>query len=273
MSLLKHLEHVFVQPCASEGSETPAFSMTRRRVAEARYLLRLLVVTKQPILVVGLLAVIAVTAARADILVMEGPTGLLIANTGKRSGYKVISRHREFSGSGGLGVNARLGGDPAKYEETVQNVARRFSLEPSLVKAVIRAESNFNPMAVSPKGAMGLMQLMPDTARMHEVRNAFDPADNIHGGSRHLRYLMDRYAGQLDLVLSAYNAGTKPVDLVRGIPRYAETQEYVRRVRFFHAVYKAETPKRVTKPAKIELAGRSLEEVYGVPIVVRDERN
>lgn len=224
------------------------------------------------ILAAVLLASISATVANADILVMEGPTGLLISNRGQRSGYKVISRHREFYGSGGLGIYARAGGDPAKFEDAVRAEARQFSLEPALVKAVIRAESNFNPMAVSPKGAMGLMQLMPDTARMHEVRNAFDPSENIHGGTRHLRYLMDRYRGRLDLVLSAYNAGTKPVDLAGGIPRFSETQEYVRRVQFFHAVFKNEAPKRVTKPAKIELAGRSIEEVYGVPIVVRDDR-
>ena len=110
--------------------------------------------------------------ARSEILVMQGPDGrTFITNRGARSGYKVISRHREFFGSSAMGLYAPVGGDPAKYEEAVRQTAKRFSLEPSLVKAVIRAESNFDPMAVSPKGAMGLMQLMPDTARMHEVRN------------------------------------------------------------------------------------------------------
>ena len=109
---------------------------------------------------------------------------------------------------------------------------------------------------------MGLMQLMPDTARMHEVRNAFDPTENIHGGVRHLRYLMDRYAGNLDLVLSAYNAGTKPVDEARGIPHIPETQEYVRRVRLFHAVYRngeARAAQRMPRVARVDLAGKTLE--------------
>jgi Transglycosylase SLT domain len=182
---------------------------------------------------------LGVPAARAEILVMQSPDGrTLITNRGARSGYKVISRHREFFGSSAMGMYARVGGDPAKYEETVTKTAKRYALEPSLVKAVIRAESNFDAMAISSKGAMGLMQLMPDTARMHEVRNAFDPAENIHGGVRHLRYLMDRYGGKLDLVLAAYNAGTKPVDECRGIPRIPETQEYVRRVRLFHVIYR-----------------------------------
>lgn len=178
-------------------------------------------------------------AAYGEILVMEGPSGnLLLTNRGQRSGYRIISRHREFYGSSGMGLGSPVAGDPSKYEEAVRLTAKQFSLEPSLVKAVIRAESNFDPMAISSKGAMGLMQLMPDTARMHEVRNAFDPTENIHGGVRHLRYLMDRYDGNLDLVLSAYNAGTKPVDEARGIPSIPETQEYVRRVRLFHAAYR-----------------------------------
>jgi hypothetical protein len=196
-------------------------------------------------------AILGMPAARAEILVMQGPDGrTLITNRGARSGYKVIARHREFFGSSAMGMYAPVGGDPAKYEETVKKTAQRYALEPSLVKAVIRAESNFDPAAISSKGAMGLMQLMPDTARMHEVRNAFDPAENIHGGVRHLRYLMDRYGGKLDLVLAAYNAGTKPVDECRGIPRIPETQEYVRRVRLFHVIYRQNEAK-ASRPAPV----------------------
>jgi len=224
---------------------------------------------------VALAVLLGAVGARAEILVMQAPNGgLLITNQGARSGYKVISRHREFYGSSGMGLHAPIGGDPAKYEDTVRLTAKQYALEPSLVKAVIRAESNFDPMAISPKGAMGLMQLMPDTARMHEVRNAFDPTENIHGGVRHLRYLMDRYAGRLDLVLAAYNAGTKPVDVAGGIPRIAETEEYVRRVRFFHAAYKnSETRAAASAPlvARIDVAGRDLDQIYGVPIVVRGD--
>jgi hypothetical protein len=219
--------------------------------------------------------VFAAGATRADILVMQAPNGqLLITNQGKRDGYKVISRHREFFGSSGMGLRAPIGGDPTKYEEAVQATAKRYALEPSLVKAVIRAESNFDPMAISPKGAMGLMQLMPDTARMHEVRNAFDPTENIRGGVRHLRYLMDRYAGRLELVLAAYNAGTKPVDFARGIPRIPETEEYVRRVRFFHAVYRNDQAKTVQPAmvARVDVTGKTLDQIYGVPIVLRDVR-
>ncbi|MGH7899264.1 MAG: lytic transglycosylase domain-containing protein [Candidatus Binatia bacterium] len=228
--------------------------------------------------VTGVLLAVALTScpAFADILVMKAADGrLLISNRGQPSGYKVLSRHREFFGSSGLGMRSKLAGDPTKYEEAVRQTAKRFGLEPSLVKAVIRAESNFNPMATSPKGAMGLMQLMPDTARMHEVRNAYDPSENIYGGVRHLRYLMDRYRGKLDLVLSAYNAGTKPVDRVRGIPRIAETEEYVRRVHLFHAGFReaegklANAAPKIAPIARVDLHGKTLDQVYGVPIVLR----
>lgn len=219
---------------------------------------------------------IAARPVCAEILVMKGTAGqVLITNRGERLGYKVISRHREFFGSSGMGLGAAVGGDPSKYEDAVQQAATKYALEPALVKAVIRAESNFDPRAVSPKGAMGLMQLMPDTARMHDVRDAFDPSQNIGGGTRHLRYLMDRYKNDLDLVLSAYNAGTKPVDLVRGIPRIEETRNYVRRVRFFQAAYRnggAPPARRSPLVARVDLAGRTLEQIYGVPIVVRDSR-
>jgi hypothetical protein len=205
----------------------------------------------------GLGVLFGASAVHGEILVMQGPSGgLLITNRGARSGYRIISRHREFSGSSGMGMRAPVAGDPSKYEETVRRTSKEFSLEPSLVKAVIRAESNFDPMAISSKGAMGLMQLMPDTARMHEVRNAFDPTENIHGGVRHLRYLMDRYRGDLDLVLSAYNAGTKPVDEAHGIPRIPETEEYVRRVRLFHAAYRngeAKSARRTSLVARADL--------------------
>jgi transglycosylase-like protein with SLT domain len=223
--------------------------------------------------VAAAVAVLALAGvARADILVMRGNDGrMLITNRGERSGYKVISRHREFFGSSGMGLYSPVAGDPSKYEDAVRLSAHKYALEPALVKAVIRAESNFVPTAISPKGAMGLMQLMPDTARMHGVRNAFDPTENIVGGTRHLRYLMDRYRSNLDLVLAAYNAGTRPVDNANGIPAIPETQEYVRRVRTFHAIYKnaQPPPSRAPMVARIDLDGKTLEQVYGVPLVLR----
>ena len=110
-------------------------------------------------------------------------------------------------------------------------------MDTALVKAVIRAESDFVPSAVSPKGAQGLMQLMPATARLRNVWRAFEPRQNVEGGVSHLRYLLDRYGGNLRLALAAYNAGEKAVDAYGGVPPYPETMEYLARVLRFRDLY------------------------------------
>ena len=196
--------------------------------------------------------------------------GSMMAFQTSSSAFKMCVVYGAFVVGACAAAPARAAGDD--FGHIIDELAAQYRVEPALVKAVIRAESNFDAMATSPKGAMGLMQLMPDTARMHEVRNAYDATENIHGGVRHLSYLMNRYGGNLDLVLSAYNAGTRPVDAVRGIPRIPETEEYVRRVHLFHAAYR-EGEAKVAKPAamiaRIDLTGRQLDKVYGVPIVLR----
>ncbi|MBI4561368.1 MAG: lytic transglycosylase domain-containing protein [Candidatus Rokubacteria bacterium] len=117
-----------------------------------------------------------------------------------------------------------------RYALEVHQAAERYGVEAGLVEAVIGAESAFDPWAVSRKGAQGLMQLMPQTAASLGVRNSFNPRQNIEGGVRHLRYLLDRYRGSLPLALAAYNAGAQAVDWYRGNPPYPETWQYVRRV-------------------------------------------
>lgn len=110
----------------------------------------------------------------------------------------------------------------------VDAMARRHGVEPKLAQAVVRAESNFDPLAVSPKGAMGLMQLMPATARQYGVADPFDPVQNLEAGLRHLRGLLLRY--DRSRALAAYNAGASAVDRYGGVPPYRETQRYVRRI-------------------------------------------
>jgi len=118
----------------------------------------------------------------------------------------------------------------AGYDDLIDQYAQRYAIDPALVRAVIRAESGFNRVAVSPKGARGLMQLMPATARSHGCHNPYDAEDNIHAGVEHLRALLDDHRENVPLALAAYNAGSKPVTRYRGIPPYVETEQYVRRV-------------------------------------------
>ncbi|NNL64635.1 MAG: lytic transglycosylase domain-containing protein, partial [Myxococcales bacterium] len=122
------------------------------------------------------------------------------------------------------------------YDGVISRTARLHNLPPALVKAVIRAESNFDAGARSHKGAMGLMQLMPGTAAEMGVRNPWHAEENVRGGTRYLRHMVNRY-GDVRLALAAYNAGPKAVDRYRGIPPYRETQEYVRRVLAYYRKY------------------------------------
>lgn len=112
----------------------------------------------------------------------------------------------------------------------MEAIAASQSLPPQLVHSVIQVESNYNARAISPKGAQGLMQLMPDTARRFGVANSFNPVDNIQGGAKYLRYLLDLYRGDYQLALAAYNAGEKAVEKYGAVPPYEETRNYVQLV-------------------------------------------
>lgn len=117
-----------------------------------------------------------------------------------------------------------------KYGSIIEEASNMYNVEPSLIKAVIKAESAFNPRAVSHKGAQGLMQLMPATADLMRVNDPFDPTDNIYGGTKYLRGLLDRFGHNMELAVAAYNAGPEAVARNNGIPPYQETQTFVRRV-------------------------------------------
>ncbi len=127
-------------------------------------------------------------------------------------------------------AKGRVAPPPPTIEQMVTEAARRYALPRSLVRAVAGAESSLDPAAISPKGAAGVMQLMPATARELGVRNAFDPAESIDAGARLLRQLLEKYEGRVAEALAAYNAGVGAVARHRGVPPYRETRGYIRRV-------------------------------------------
>lgn len=126
------------------------------------------------------------------------------------------------------------------WDGVIRRLGRAYGVSPALVKAVIHAESNFDPEAVSSKGAQGLMQLMPATAQALGVDDPFNPWQNIDGGTRYLSYLMRRFPGDTTLALAAYNAGEQVVQEFKGVPPYPETRRYVKRVLKFYRGYDAD---------------------------------
>lgn len=133
-------------------------------------------------------------------------------------------------GTGGTRIAARQHPASGEVAKLVRSLAPRYALDPNLVLAVVETESNFNAKAVSPKNAQGLMQLIPATAERFGVRDVWDPEQNLRGGMAYLRWLLDRFDGDVELALAGYNAGEKAVERHGGIPPYAETQAYVKRI-------------------------------------------
>jgi soluble lytic murein transglycosylase len=124
-----------------------------------------------------------------------------------------------------------------ELEPVISRFSRQHQLHPALIRAVIKAESDFDPLAVSRAGAVGLMQLMPQTAKRFDVRDLYDPEDNIAGGTKYLRQLLDRFRGNLPLALAAYNAGENVVERYRALPPIDETRQYVRRVLHYYRTF------------------------------------
>jgi hypothetical protein len=132
-----------------------------------------------------------------------------------------------LSPSGGA---VRVSLAPERYRGIIEKAAEKHGVNAALVEAVIRVESAFRPRAVSRKGARGLMQLMPDTAKRFGVRDMFDPEQNVHGGTRYLAWLLRLFEGDVELACAAYNAGERAVQRFGGVPPYRETRDYVRKI-------------------------------------------
>lgn len=174
-------------------------------------------------------------AVRADIYKYVDANGVVhFTNTPTSNQYKLYLKERRapVSRSASSTIISPV------IAPIISRHAAAFRLEEALVRAVIKAESGYNPRAVSKKGALGLMQLMPDTARLMKVGDPLDVEENIRGGSRYLRLMLDEFNGDLDLALAAYNAGPNAVRRHGGIPPYEETRTYVNRVKTYMQNYR-----------------------------------
>ncbi|MGH7797039.1 MAG: transglycosylase SLT domain-containing protein [Candidatus Binatia bacterium] len=173
-------------------------------------------------------------AAFADVYAYKDPNGVVtFTNVPTHGRFRRVLRDTN-------GRTASAAPFNASYDSLIRTASGRYNIDADLIRAVIKTESDFNATARSRKGAMGLMQLMPDTARLHNIVDAYNPEENVEGGVRHLKMLLDRYRGDLELSLAAYNAGSGAVEKHRGVPPFAETREYVRRVLRFYDSYRGE---------------------------------
>jgi soluble lytic murein transglycosylase-like protein len=180
-----------------------------------------------------ILTIFVITPAMADIYLYIDSQGVLhFTNTPTSNRYKVYMRESLKRPEAFYTIES--------YDDVISEAAKRNGLSSSLLKALIHVESYFNPRAVSKKGAMGLMQIMPENLQPLNISDPFDPWQNIMGGAAYLRAMLERFSGQLPLALAAYNAGPTAVEKYNDIPPYPETQDYVQKVmRFFHLYKKS----------------------------------
>ena len=179
-------------------------------------------------------------------------TGSPIHSYLNQDGVKVLTNLSIPTPTRPLFKEPKVGGAQASFLSLIRDTAGRYDIDPNLVRAIIKVESNFQPLAISPKDCKGLMQLHPDTARRFGVKNTFDPAQNIEGGIRYLKFLMGFFDQKLELVLAGYNAGENAVKRHGGIPPYSETQGYVRKVQSLYSSYRQWVPKVVQPSFRIQ---------------------
>jgi len=171
------------------------------------------------------------TNAAADIYMYIDSNGILhFSNVPTSSQYRIYIKERPGRDLGSA--------NPRSFDRIIREAAQTHGLSEPLLKAIIKAESNFNPRAVSKKGAKGLMQIMPKNFNSLNIRNPFNPRENIMGGAKYFKQMHTRYKGKLPLALAAYNAGPHMVDKYKSIPPFPETRNYVEKVMKYYYVYK-----------------------------------
>jgi len=192
----------------------------------------------------GVLAAWSGAVPAGPVYVYRLPDGShLITDRAYHDGIHTLVRvTRRVNGVGRLvAVHTHRRPDPrtTRFDALIRAAAARHGVDPALVKALVHTESHFDPAARSSKGALGLMQLMPETAARYGVRDPLDPAQNIEGGVRYLRHLLGRFRNSLPRALAAYNAGETAVHVHGGVPPFAETRRFVRKVLDYHAYYQS----------------------------------
>jgi len=183
-----------------------------------------------------LAAAVAGGSARADIYKYVDKKGVVhFTNLPSSPQYRLYQKNNHESNyiNGPSSYRIGMGGDEKRYDSVIESLCRKYEMDTALVKAVIKTESDFDPFAVSSKGAQGLMQLMPGTARDMQVRNPLDPHQNLQGGICYLRKMLDMFNGDMKLALAAYNAGFNTViECGFRVPNIPETRDYVQKVMY-----------------------------------------
>lgn len=179
------------------------------------------------------------SAASATIYLCRDSSGTLnftnVPNSNDCKSYNLLKKKKIYGSYSSWAGNTNR----SKYDTEIRTVGKRYDVDPPLIKAIIHAESDFDHRAVSKTGAQGLMQLMPETARELRVYNPFNPQENIDGGTRYFRKMLDIFNGNLILSLAAYNAGPGLVSRTGGVPRITETRRYVNKVLKQYKIYKS----------------------------------